>query len=413
MWHQLGHGYGHFYVDDESFQLGINHFQMPDLWTFMGPFNETITWIRFKTELRQSPPSFWMLLGECMALVQTLRGAPLPPAESRSLDQELTAYGLLARVALDGSTLRAEQLLMHVEGLSKIPPTHAQEIGDVDHFRDALDSLQLEFSTSVPSLTPERILGYRSVLGVTPNGPPTNAWRNGPMGPGELQGVPFEMIPLFMVELCDWLASPELAPPAPEEAPHYALLRSMVAELYLAWIQPFGSAGYRVAGLVGQHLLATGGLAGAWTHLTAVHYHRARPEFLRQIGQAAQGMGDPIPFLAYSLRGLLDGLKELVGAIRNAQTHGQWRAHVENLLLGEKGPIMDRHRALLLGLYEEQEPTAIGMISQLDPELARLYAGVSNKTLQRDVDALVDRGALQRTAEGVRARREIVRGFRG
>ena len=66
----------------------------------------------------------------------------------------------------------------------------------------------------------------------------------------------------------------------------------------------------------------------------------------------------------------------------------------------------------MLGLYEEQEPTAIGMISQLDPELARLYAGVSNKTLQRDVDALVDRGALQRTAEGVRARREIVRGFR-
>ena len=123
-------------------------------------------------------------------------------------------------------------------------------------------------------------------------------------------------------------------------------------------------------------------------------------------------MGDPIPFLAYSLRGLLDGLKELVGAIRNAQTHGQWRAHVENLLLGEKGPVMERHRALLLGLYEEQEPTAIGMISQLDPELARLYAGVSNKTLQRDVDALVDRGALQRTAEGVRARREIVRGFR-
>ena len=246
----------------------------------MGPFDETITWIRFKTELKQAPPSFWLLLGECMALVQTLRGAPLPPMESRSLDLELNAYGLLARVALDGSTLRAEQLLMYEEGRSKVPSTRAQEIEDVDHFRDALTSLQLEFATSVPSLSPERILGYRSALGRTPNVAPTNAWRNGPMGPGELPGVPSEMIPLFMMELCDWLASPDLAPPAPEEAPHYALLRSMIAELYLAWIQPFGSAGYRVAGLVGQHLLAIGGLAGAWTHLTAVHYHRSRPEFL-------------------------------------------------------------------------------------------------------------------------------------
>lgn len=379
----------------------------------MGPFDETITWIRFKTELRQAPPSFWLLLGECMAMVQTLRGAPLPPAESRSLDQELTAYGLLARAALDGSTLRAEQLLLYVEGRFKVPATHAQEITDVDLYRDALAGLQLEFSTSVPQLTPEKILSYRTVLGRTPHGPPSNAWRNGPMGLGELPGIPFEMIPLFIVELCDWLASPELAPPAPEEAPHYALLRSMIAELYLAWIQPFASAGYRVAGLVGQHLLAQGGLTGSWTHLSAVHYHRTRPEFLRQIGHAAQGMGDPIPFLAYSLRGLLDGLKELAGAIRHAQTNGQWRAHVEDLLAGEKGPVALRHRALLLGLYEEQEPTAMNMIAQLDPELARLYAGVSSKTLQRDVDALEDRGALQRTADGVRARREIVRGFRG
>lgn len=379
----------------------------------MGPFDETITWIRFKTDLKQAPPSFWLLLGECLAMVQYLRGAPLPPSEGRSLDQELTAYGLLARVALDGSTLRAEQLLLHVEGRLKVSPSIAQEIADVDLYLDALNSLRSEFSTAVPDLAPERILSYRALIGRGSNGSSAETWRNEPMALGALPGVPFEMIPLFMVELCDWLASPELAAPAPEEAAHYALLRSLIAELYLAWIQPFGSGGYKVAGLVGQHLLAQGGLTGSWTHLSAVHYHRTRPEFLRQIGHAAQGMGDPIPFLAYSLRGLLDGLKELVGAIRHAQTNGQWRAHVEDLLAGEKGPVALRHRALLLGLYEEQEPTAMGMIAQLDPELARLYAGVSSKTLQRDVDALEERGALQRTAEGVRARREIIRGFRG
>lgn len=379
----------------------------------MGPFEETITWIRFKTELRQAPPSFWLLLGECVAIVQHLRGAPLPPTESRSLNQELLAYGLLARVALDGSTLRAEQLLLHLDGQYKIPASHVHEIADVDRLSDSISALQLEFSTSTSNLTIDKILNYQRQLNTSVGGRPGSVWRSGPMPPGGLPGVPFEMIPLFMEELCDWLAGPDLAAPAPEEAQHYALLRSLIAELYLAWIQPFDTAGHRLAGLVGQHLLALGGLSGSWTHLPAVYYHRTRPEFLRQIGHAAQGMGDPIPFLAYSLRGLLDGLKELLGAIRNAQVHGQWCAHVEELFDASKGPQFIRQRSLLLGIGEEPEPIAMNLIAELNPELARLYAGVSTKTLHRDVDALVESGALQRTAEGVRARREIVMGFRG
>ena len=94
----------------------------------MGPFDETITWIRFKTDLRQAPPSFWLLLGECVAMVNHIRGAPLPPVESRSLDKELLAYGLLARVVLDGSTLRAEQVLLHLEGRLRVPASQSQDL---------------------------------------------------------------------------------------------------------------------------------------------------------------------------------------------------------------------------------------------------------------------------------------------
>ena len=379
----------------------------------MGPFDETITWIRFKTDLRQAPPSFWLLLGECVALAHHLRGAPLPAAESHSLDNELQAYGLLARVVLDGSTLRAEQVLLHLEGSLRVPASQSQDLVDLENLYHSSTRLHAELSHEQGTLSPERILELHGSLIQVQGKRSRSVWRDGPMPPGGLPGVPSEMIPLFMVELCDWLNGPELQPPSPEETPHYAILRSIISELYLSWIQPVSVAGYRLAGLVGQQLLSDGGLSGSWTSLTAVHYHRTRPEFLRQISHAAQGAGDPIPFLAYSLKGLLDGLRELSTAIRNAQIHGQWRAHVEDLFETTKGPQRARQRTLLLGLSDEKDPIPIGTIPLLSPELARLYAGVSSKTLQRDIDALEDLGAVQRNPEGIRARRELVLGFRG
>ncbi|HQV53663.1 MAG: hypothetical protein IPF95_01090 [Flavobacteriales bacterium] len=346
-------------------------------------------------------------------MVNHIRGAPLPPVESRSLDKELLAYGLLARVVLDGSTLRAEQVLLHLEGRLRVPASQSQDLGDLDNLYHASKRLQTGLSSEQGTLSPERILELHGALTQIEGKKPRSVWRDGPMPPGGLSGVPSEMIPLFMVELCDWLNGPELQPPTPEETPHYAILRSLISELYLSWIQPFNVAGYRLAGLIGQQLLSAGGLSGSWTSLSAVHYHRTRPEFLRQISHAAQGVGDPIPFLAYSLKGLLDRLRELSSAIRNAQVHGQWRAHIEDLFEDIKGPQRIRQRTLLLGLSEEKDPVPIGTIALLNPELARLYAGVSSKTLQRDIDALEDLGAVQRDPEGVRARREMVLGFRG
>lgn len=378
----------------------------------MRAFDETITWIRFRTELRQAPPSFWLLLGECVALIEQLKGAPLPPSESRSLDQELLAYGLLARVVLDGSPLRAEQVLHHLEGQLRLPPSQAHLRTELDNLLHTGQRLHLELASGPVPLDAERILGYQAAL--TEGMPDAHAgWRTTPPSVAPVQAVPAEMVAIFMEELCDWLTGPELAPPSPDEAPHYALLHSLLAELYIAWIQPFGRTDHQVAGLVAQHLLAQGGLHGSWIHLPAVHFHRTRPEYQRQIAQAAQGAGDPIPFLAYALRGLLEGLKELTTAIRTAQADGQWRAHVEALLDAGTTPQHERQRHLLLALGEESGPIPLGRIAALTPELARLYAGVSGKTLQRDIEALDTAGAVQRGPDGVRARREIVLGFRG
>lgn len=378
----------------------------------MRPFNETITWIRFRTNLKQAPPAFWLLLGENTALIHALRGAPMPPGEARSLEQELLAYGLLSRLALDGSPLRAEQVLQYVG--EPFPPSSAQAhlFAELDNLLHAGQRIRMDVPGAGSVLDTRTILAMHAAL---VQGMPRTAqgWRTNAPLPGPVPAVPAEMIALFMEELCDWLSGPELAAPSPAEAVPYALVRSMLAELHMAWIQPFTTANHQVAGLVGQHLLAQAGLAGAWAHLPSIHFHRTRPEYQRQIAQAAQGPGDTIPFLTYALRGICDGLKEITAAVHATQADGQWRAHLDLLLESTSVSQRERQYHVLLALGQANAPVPANRIAELNPTLARLYAGVSSKTLLRDVDALEQLGAVQRSAEGLRARKETVLAFRG
>lgn len=403
-----GHRYGQGSVDEFHKMLMDRMYCTPDLWTGMRAYDETITWIRFRADLRNAPPSFWLLSGECIALARHLQGSPIPPAESRSLDRELNAYGLLARLSMDGSPLRAEQVLGYLEKGSRVPEQQANIFRSVDLLRDTEELLRARLSAGPLPFSPTSILDLHRELVRSGNG---GAWRSTEISDGPLEKVPSEMVGLFMEEFCDWMNGPDLAAPSAAEDPHYALIRTLLCELYIAWIRPFGAGDHQIAGLLGMQLMATHGMVGAWTHLIAVHFHRSKPEYKRQVEQAARQL-DPVPFLAYGLRGLLDALREVERAVRSAQTDGQWQAYVWSLFNAPENAQRSRQRELLLALGSVAAPIAQSEIPELNPVLARLYAGVSQKTLKRDVDALEELGTLQRTDQGVRARREVVLGFR-
>jgi len=69
-----------------------------------------------------------------------------------------------------------------------------------------------------------------------------------------------------------------------------------------------------------------------------------------------------------------------------------------------------RKRRLVLEL---SRPTAVPAadIPALTPALAAAYARTTPKTLSRDLNALVDMGLLERSAEGYRARMETMLAF--
>jgi len=65
----------------------------------------------------------------------------------------------------------------------------------------------------------------------------------------------------------------------------------------------------------------------------------------------------------------------------------------------------------VLDLSPAREPVAVGKITELTPRLAKTYAGISTKTLQRDLAAVEEMELVERKPEGVRARRELILAF--
>lgn len=150
-------------------------------------------------------------------------------------------------------------------------------------------------------------------------------------------------------------------------------------------------------------------------HLLSNHYNLTRAEYCRQLDRSSRanaGRGDPLGFLLYSLQGFVDGLREQSRFIASIQLTLAW----EHFVYAEFQRIpssraMRRRREVTLVLGQAGEPVNKRAIPDLSPNLARLYADRTSKTLTRDVNWLVQRDFLERSEDGYRARVETMRAF--
>lgn len=372
----------------------------------MHPYNDTITWLKFRLDLQKAPPSFWIDLGDCAAALRHLTGVPLPIADARTMERSLLVTSMQARLAMDGIPLAEYEVAGHLGMSSNQGAGPAPGSREVEALWGTWQGIRKETGKMETSLSPGDLQVLHSrLVSRTPEEDRPGAWRKQPKGIHYHDGVPPELIGLFMEELCDWLNAPELHAPVLGEALPYTILRMLIAELYLTWIQPFPTAHARLAGSMAQMLLAQAGAGPVAGHLASIHFHRNSQEHQRQVALAAEGNADPIPFLTFGLHGIADGLRDLHARVRALQLNSQWRAQLLDLFSGaEDGPTR-RQRRILLDLGEVDAPVPMNALPDLSTSLAKLYAGVSEKTLRRDVDVLTSIGVLRKTQEGLRVER--------
>ena len=152
----------------------------------------------------------------------------------------------------------------------------------------------------------------------------------------------------------------------------------------------------------------TSGLGG---RLFSNHYNQTRAEYYRQLDHASKSGGYIVPFISYAVRGFVDGLREQLEKIWTQQWDVVWRNFVHERFQNRNSPADTRQRHLALDLGDSGDWLEVGKVTELTPRLAKVYAGKTSKTVQRDLNALVEMGLIARDGRRVRAQREVILAF--
>jgi Fic family protein len=375
----------------------------------MRAYSSSHPWISFAFNLKDAPPRLWMLLGEAASKCEHIAGVPLRPSTQKELHQLYLAKGVLATTAIEGNTLSEDQVLELLGGKLKLPPSQQYLKQEITNIIEACNQIFCEEIV----LNSDRIREFnRSILNglqleesVIPG-----EYRNHSVLVGNVyRGAPPEDCAYLVDRLCEWLDGPDFQ--SEELKTVYAIVKAIVAHLYLAWIHPFGDGNGRTARLVEFQILVAAGVPSPAAHLLSNHYNLTRSEYYRQLHHASRSGGDILPFIQYAASGLVDGLREQIERIRQQQLSVAWENYIYEQFRHRSSRVQKRRRDLLLALSEDNASTKISEIVTLSPALAIAYKETSRFTLRNDLVALQKMGLIEFDRESAKPRMEIMLAF--
>lgn len=214
---------------------------------------------------------------------------------------------------------------------------------------------------------------------------------------GPYRGAPRRDCDYLLDRLCEWLEHG--VPSSGQDTISTAILRAILAHLYLAWIHPFGDGNGRTARLVEFQILAVGGVPAPAAHLLSNHFNDTRTEYYRQLAVASRSGGNVVPFLVYALQGLYDGVNGQLDTIRGQTEELVWRRLVDMAIPGD-GDVVARKRRLAVALYRARRVVQTKEMPTLNAKMQAAYLTRTSKTLTRDIHALQEKGLIIQVSRG-------------
>lgn len=359
----------------------------------------------------------WVTLGEVGSKVEHIEGAPLRPDVAKELFKLFLVKGVRATTAIEGNTLTEEQVAKRLEGKLDLPPSQEYLGQEVDNILEAVRLIAQDLldSGSRP-LTSDMIKEYNQLVlkdlaldeGIEPG-----VLRTHSVGVGRYLAAPAEDCDYLLGRLVDWLNSSDFEAPEPQPDMRfiYVTIKAVLAHLYLAWIHPFGDGNGRTSRLLEFRIIVASGAPVPVAHLLSNHYNMTRSEYYRQLDATSRSGGDIVPFLCYAVQGFLDGLRDQIGLIQRQQIETTWNQLVHEIFRNQQGSTTHRRRLVVLTLGLQREPIPRAKLRTMSPELAEAYAGKTEKTLTRDLNALTKLGLIGRSGPGWVANIDLVQAF--
>lgn len=388
---------------------------MPEIATTIGKYQETHPWLRFSLEMKRAPAKLWILLGECRSKCDHIAGVPLKPSVADKLHRLYLAKGVLATTAIEGNTLSEEEVLQHLDGKLKLPPSR-------EYLGQEIDNILEECNTVLGAIADEKMLPLnldrvrelnRAVLAklnLEENVIPGEI-RHHSVGVARYRGAPHQDCEFLLNRMCEWLDSDDFEPPTEEDTIISAIIKAVVAHIYLAWIHPFGDGNGRTARLIEFQILISSGIPAPAAHLLSNHYNQTRTEYYRLLDESSRSGGDLMPFMLYAVRGFVDGLRSQLQVIRKQQWDVAWENYVHEQFKGKHTVCSERRKHLVLDLSEKDGPTPVSELLQLSPRVAAAYANKTKRTIARDVNALMKMRLVFMSGKGVQPRKGKILAF--
>lgn len=378
-------------------------------------YEETHPWIRFRVDLRPASAEFWMLLGEARSKIDHIAGALLNPEVAREMHNVYLAKGVLATTAIEGNTLSEEEARRRIEGKLSLPPSQEYLGREIDNIIAAFNEIKNELiAGAARAMSRPTIENYNRLIldgleleeGVVAGQISTH-----PVGVGGYAGAPRQDCEFLLDRLSQWLNGPDFAAPNPQWTLPMAIVKAIIAHLYVAWIHPFGDGNGRTARLMELRILLEAGVPTAATHLLSNHYNQTRNEYYRQLRLSSKSGGDVLPFAMYALQGFVDGLHDQLRTIRKQQFADRWEQYVYQQFGRTNSPARLRQRQLVLEISKSEEPLPRASLRTLSSSLVEMYVNKTGKTLTRDINAIVEMGLVRRHGGSYIPNKRVIEAF--
>jgi Fic family protein len=367
--------------------------------------------ISFKRDWEISSNSYYYL-GQIQAIIKAISYTPIMPNYRDQLLRISLQKGAQATTAIEGNTLSDEEISKIDRGES-LPPSKEYQAIEVKNIIRAFDTILNETVENEKSdlITPDLIRYFHHLVGEN-LGDHFQAipgqFRNNNVFVGPYKAPDYKYVPELINKLCEFLKIEF----------HYtkgqifieAVIQAIVSHVYIEWIHPFGDGNGRTGRLIEFYLLMRAGNPDIASQILSNHYNNTRTEYYRQLELAGRSH-NLSHFIEYALQGFRDGLNSTLSNIQQNLFNIAWRALVYNKFFEVKyrdNETFKRKRRILLDLPIDKElsPTDIFFGN---PNNAKKYATLTERSLQRELDDFVKMGLLIKVEDKYRANVDLLK----
>lgn len=332
-------------------------------------------------------------LGQCKALLQAINNTPIMPQYYATLMEVAMHKGAQSTTAIEGNTLSDEQIAKIIDG-QKLPESIQYQGTEVENILSAFQTLFNE--TAVDNyeqlITPDLLLRFHKMVGKDLGdhfAAVPGQFRNSDVLVGRYRCPDYRDVPVLITSYCEFLKN-QFQFEARKDDFMNTIIEAIVAHVYLEMIHPFGDGNGRTGRLIEFYILARGGNPNIALHVLSNHYNLTRTEYYRHLDKVTQ-TGDLSEFIEYALIGFRDGLEQILDKIQKSQLHITWQKFVydkfDEVEIGQK-EVFKRKRTFALEMPIDKK-FKFEEIPDLNIPLAKLYSNVSEKTIERDINELI------------------------